>query len=243
MQPVIPEIELMLRDLAATSALAAAIAPHVRPGFVVYLSGDLGTGKTAFTRALLRALGHDGRVRSPTFTLAEPYNLSNFELYHFDFYRFGSSDEWRDLGFDELIGGDVAAVVEWPELAGQGLPAPDLWIRLRTPDAGAGAAPAPADPGAADPGAADPGAADPGAADPGAADPGAADPGAAEREAGGGGAGVPESSREPSGQRVARLSAPTEWGRLCLTGILDATHAGLLGGVSLREDSAPPPWL
>lgn len=218
MQPVIPEIELMLRDLAATSALAAAIAPHVRPGFVVYLSGDLGTGKTAFTRALLRALGHDGRVRSPTFTLAEPYNLSNFELYHFDFYRFGSSDEWRDLGFDELIGGDVAAVVEWPELAGQGLPAPDLWIRLRTPDAGAGAAPAPADPGAAD-------------------------PGAAEREAGGGGAGVPESSREPSGQRVARLSAPTEWGRLCLTGILDATHAGLLGGVSLREDSAPPPWL
>lgn len=223
MQPVIPEIELMLRDLAATSALAAAIAPHVRPGFVVYLSGDLGTGKTAFTRALLRALGHDGRVRSPTFTLAEPYNLSNFELYHFDFYRFGSSDEWRDLGFDELIGGDVAAVVEWPELAGQGLPAPDLWIRLRTPDAGAGAAPAPADPGAAD--------------------PGAANPGAAEREAGGGGAGVPESSREPSGQRVARLSAPTEWGRLCLTGILDATHAGLLGGVSLREDSAPPPWL
>lgn len=218
MQPVIPEIELMLRDLAATSALAAAIAPHVRPGFVVYLSGDLGTGKTAFTRALLRALGHDGRVRSPTFTLAEPYNLSNFELYHFDFYRFGSSDEWRDLGFDELIGGDVAAVVEWPELAGQGLPAPDLWIRLRTPDAGAGAAPAPADPGAAN-------------------------PGAAEREAGGGGAGVPESSREPSGQRVARLSAPTEWGRLCLTGILDATHAGLLGGVSLREDSAPPPWL
>ncbi|MFO1198841.1 MAG: tRNA (adenosine(37)-N6)-threonylcarbamoyltransferase complex ATPase subunit type 1 TsaE [Burkholderiaceae bacterium] len=213
----------MLRDLAATSALAAAIAPHVRPGFVVYLSGDLGTGKTAFTRALLRALGHDGRVRSPTFTLAEPYNLSNFELYHFDFYRFGSSDEWRDLGFDELIGGDVAAVVEWPELAGQGLPAPDLWIRLRTPDAGAGAAPAPADPGAAD--------------------PGAANPGAAEREAGGGGAGVPESSREPSGQRVARLSAPTEWGRLCLTGILDATHAGLLGGVSLREDSAPPPWL
>lgn len=213
MQPVIPEIELMLRDLAATSALAAAIAPHVRPGFVVYLSGDLGTGKTAFTRALLRALGHDGRVRSPTFTLAEPYNLSNFELYHFDFYRFGSSDEWRDLGFDELIGGDVAAVVEWPELAGQGLPAPDLWIRLRTPDAGGGAAPA------------------------------AAVPGAAERDAGGGGAGAPEPGGEPSGQRVARLSAPTEWGRLCLTGILDATHAGLLGGVSLREDSAPPPWL
>ena len=223
MQPVIPEIELMLRDLGATAALAAAIAPHVRPGFVVYLSGDLGTGKTAFTRALLRALGHEGRVRSPTFTLAEPYNLSNFELYHFDFYRFGSSDEWRDLGFDELIGGDVAAVVEWPELAGQGLPAPDLWIRLRTPDAVGLAVPAAAAAGA------------------GARD--ANRPGAAARDADGSGAGAPGSNGEPSEQRVARLSAPTEWGRLCLTGILDAMHAGLLGGVSLREESAPRPWL
>lgn len=117
---------LRLADEPATAALAAAIAPSVGPGFVIHLSGDLGSGKTAFTRALLRALGYPGRVRSPTFTLAEPYNLSNFELYHFDFYRFSSDDEWREAGFEESIGGDVATVVEWPEMAGPGLPAPDL---------------------------------------------------------------------------------------------------------------------
>jgi tRNA threonylcarbamoyladenosine biosynthesis protein TsaE len=122
--------ELRLADLGSTTALAAAIAPFVAPGFAIYLSGDLGAGKTAFTRALLRALGHAGRVRSPTFTLAEPYNLSKFDLYHFDFYRFNTNDEWRDAGFDEIIGGGAAAVVEWAELAGPGLPAADLWLRL-----------------------------------------------------------------------------------------------------------------
>jgi tRNA threonylcarbamoyladenosine biosynthesis protein TsaE len=132
MHAALSELSLLLADESATGHLAAALAPCVGPGFVVFLSGDLGTGKTAFTRALLRALGHTGRVRSPTFTLAEPYNLSSFDLYHFDFYRFSSENEWRDAGFEESIGGDCAAVVEWPELAGPGLPAPDLWLRLRT---------------------------------------------------------------------------------------------------------------
>jgi tRNA threonylcarbamoyladenosine biosynthesis protein TsaE len=136
MQPDTAEIELSLRDEAATSALAAVIAPHLRPSFVIYLSGDLGSGKTTFTRALLRALGHSGRVRSPTFTLAEPYNLPNFELYHFDFYRFCASDEWRDAGFDEVLDGDAAAIIEWPEMGGSALPAPDLWLRLAVPDRG-----------------------------------------------------------------------------------------------------------
>lgn len=134
MPPASPDLTLLLADEAATGRLAAALAPCVTPGFTIFLSGDLGTGKTAFTRALLRALGHTGRVRSPTFTLAEPYNLSSFDLYHFDFYRFSNENEWRDAGFGESIGGDTAAVVEWPELAGPGLPAPDLWLRLRTTD-------------------------------------------------------------------------------------------------------------
>lgn len=128
------ELTLRLADESATGRLAAALAPCVGPGFTLYLSGDLGTGKTAFTRALLRALGHAGRVRSPTFTLAEPYNLSSFTLYHFDFYRFSNENEWRDAGFEESIGGETAAVVEWPELAGSGLPAPDLWLRLQSAD-------------------------------------------------------------------------------------------------------------
>jgi tRNA threonylcarbamoyladenosine biosynthesis protein TsaE len=134
MQAPVPELELLLADESATSALAGALAGCLGPGFVLTLSGDLGAGKTTLTRGLLRALGHTGRVRSPTFTLAESYNLPNFELYHFDFYRFSADDEWRDLGFDELLGGAGAAVVEWPELAGGTLPEPDVALRLELPD-------------------------------------------------------------------------------------------------------------
>jgi tRNA threonylcarbamoyladenosine biosynthesis protein TsaE len=134
MQPTAPDLELLLDDEVATAALAGAMAGCVGPGFVLYLSGDLGAGKTALTRALLRALGHTGRVRSPTFTLSESYNLPNFELYHFDFYRFSASDEWRDLGFDELLGGAGAAVIEWPELGGPSLPEPDVGLRLDAPE-------------------------------------------------------------------------------------------------------------
>lgn len=123
-------LRLDLHDEAATAALAGLIAPCIGPGFVLHLSGDLGSGKTTFTRALLRALGHAGRVRSPTFTLAEPYNLSRFDLYHFDFYRFSNPDEWRDAGFEEALDGDAAAVVEWPERAGDSLPHPDLRVQL-----------------------------------------------------------------------------------------------------------------
>lgn len=136
MPPPEPTLELLLADERATAALACAMAGCVGPGFMLTLSGDLGAGKTAFTRALLRALGHTGRVRSPTFTLAESYNLANFELYHFDFYRFSANDEWRDLGFDELLGGSGAAVVEWPELGGDTLPAPDVALRLEPVDPG-----------------------------------------------------------------------------------------------------------
>ncbi|MCL4746893.1 MAG: tRNA (adenosine(37)-N6)-threonylcarbamoyltransferase complex ATPase subunit type 1 TsaE [Burkholderiaceae bacterium] len=130
MQPPIPRIELLLTDEAASVALAGAIAPHFRPGFVLYLSGDLGTGKTCLARAVLHALGHRGRVPSPTFNLVQSYNLSSFQLYHFDLYRFSSPEQWRDAGFDEHLGGDDAAIVEWPELGAGLLPPPDVWLRL-----------------------------------------------------------------------------------------------------------------
>lgn len=136
MAPDNPEIALLLDSEQATAALAAQVAPHLGPGFVLFLSGDLGAGKTAFTRGVLRALGHTGRVRSPTFTLAESYNLSNFELYHFDFYRFSSDEEWRDAGFDDHVGGAAATIIEWPELGGAHLPPPDLRLRLAPADPG-----------------------------------------------------------------------------------------------------------
>ncbi|HYF58009.1 MAG TPA: tRNA (adenosine(37)-N6)-threonylcarbamoyltransferase complex ATPase subunit type 1 TsaE [Burkholderiaceae bacterium] len=126
-------LELALADEAATAALAARVARALGPGTVVWLSGGLGVGKTTFVRGLLSSLGHAGRVRSPTFTLLEPYNLPKFPVYHFDFYRFSSADEWRDAGFDEYFRGDGACLVEWPEMAGPSLPAPDLRITLGFP--------------------------------------------------------------------------------------------------------------
>jgi tRNA threonylcarbamoyladenosine biosynthesis protein TsaE len=120
---------LQIPDLEATARLAQAIAACLAPGFRLYLSGNLGCGKTEFTRALLRALGHRGRVKSPSYALVEPYNLSKFELYHFDFYRLTDADAWRDAGFEEMLGGDAVSVLEWPEMAA-GLPTPDLWLEL-----------------------------------------------------------------------------------------------------------------
>lgn len=133
--PVPPEAPIASRtvalaDEAATDALAARLAPALGPGVVVWLVGGLGAGKTTLVRGLLRALGHTGAVRSPTFTLLEPYNLPSFPVYHFDFYRFSSADEWRDAGFEEYFRSDGACLVEWPELAGPSLPAPDLRIAL-----------------------------------------------------------------------------------------------------------------
>jgi len=97
---------------------------------VIHLSGTLGAGKTAFCRALIRSLGYNGRVKSPTYTLVEPYRLSRFELYHFDFYRFSSEQELREAGFEEWLDSDAVALIEWPEMAATQLPDPDVLLRL-----------------------------------------------------------------------------------------------------------------
>jgi tRNA threonylcarbamoyladenosine biosynthesis protein TsaE len=124
-------LELLLHDETDTAALAGAIAAALVPGTTLHLCGDLGAGKTTFTRALLRHLGHTGRAKSPTFTLVEPYNLSRFDLYHFDFYRLSSERAWLDAGFDEYLDAGGVSVIEWPEMAGDTLPPPDLLLRLR----------------------------------------------------------------------------------------------------------------
>jgi len=119
-----------LANEAATAALARRLADSLAPGMVIWLSGTLGVGKTTLVRSLLAALGHTGRVASPTFTLLEPYELSSFPVYHFDFYRFSAANEWRDAGFDEYFAGTGVCLVEWPELAGPDLPHPDLQVSL-----------------------------------------------------------------------------------------------------------------
>jgi tRNA threonylcarbamoyladenosine biosynthesis protein TsaE len=128
--------QVALSDETATQALGARLASALAPGLRVYLSGELGAGKTTLVRGLLRALGYHGRVKSPTFTLVELYKLSNLCLYHFDFYRFKASDEWEDAGFREMFGSDAVCLVEWPEKAIALLPAADLRIRLEHRGAG-----------------------------------------------------------------------------------------------------------
>lgn len=129
-RPAPQRLTLPLADVHATERLGGLLAGLLEPGFILFLSGDLGAGKTTLTRALLRALGYPGRVKSPSFTLLESYDLSSFRLYHFDFYRLSSDRDWLDAGFDDFLGGTGVAVIEWPERAADSLPPPDLRLRL-----------------------------------------------------------------------------------------------------------------
>jgi len=119
-----------LPDEAATQHLGQALAPALHPGLVVFLEGDLGAGKTTLVRALIRALGYEGPVKSPTYSLVEVYVISSLYLYHFDFYRFESPEEFLDAGFDEYFNDDAVCLVEWPERAQGCVPPPDLRLRL-----------------------------------------------------------------------------------------------------------------
>ncbi len=123
-----------LHDEAGTAALGAALARALAPGLTIYLHGDLGAGKTALTRALLHAAGHAGHVKSPTYTLAEPYTVqlagSAVELIHFDLYRLASPEEFLDAGFREHFSAGTVCIVEWPEKADRVLPAPDIKVLL-----------------------------------------------------------------------------------------------------------------
>ena len=93
--------------------------------------GELGSGKTTLARGLIQGLGHGGRVKSPTYTLLEPYSLLRLNLYHFDFYRFKDRSEWLNSGFREYFNPESLCVVEWPERAEDLLAPPDLEIRLQ----------------------------------------------------------------------------------------------------------------
>ena len=122
----------MTRVLAAaeeTRALGAAFSGAVEPGVVVYLVGELGAGKTTFAQGVLRGLGFHGRVKSPTFTVVEVYEISRLNLYHFDFYRFEGTQDLRQTGFLEYFTPEAVCLVEWPDRA-RGLPPADVRIEL-----------------------------------------------------------------------------------------------------------------
>lgn len=123
-------MSLTLPDEAATLALGARLAPALAPGLVIWLEGDLGSGKTTLVRGVLRGLGWQGNVKSPTFTLVELYAISSLNLHHFDFYRFSQPEEYLDAGLDEYFQGGAVCLVEWPDKAGTYLAAADLCIRM-----------------------------------------------------------------------------------------------------------------
>jgi len=122
-------MRLELRDEAETLRWAASFAARL-DGELVFLRGELGAGKTTLVRGILRGLGHLGAVKSPTYTLLEPYEFGDRHIYHFDFYRIEDPEELSFIGIDELLADTALKLVEWPERAGARLPAPDVELAL-----------------------------------------------------------------------------------------------------------------
>lgn len=122
--------ELQLADEAATAQLGAALSAAVPGPALIFLSGDLGAGKTTLVRAWLRGLGYAGPARSPTYTLVEPYEIAGRRIYHFDLYRLADPEELEDIGWRDYADGESLCLIEWPERAEGVLPVPDLHIRL-----------------------------------------------------------------------------------------------------------------
>ena len=129
-------LNTFLPDEDATLALGAALSAALEPGVAIHLRGELGAGKTTLVRGVLRGLGWQGSVKSPTYALVEVYELSRLHLHHFDFYRFHDPREWIDAGFRESFNGRNVCLVEWPEKAGSLLPPPDVEITLAASGSG-----------------------------------------------------------------------------------------------------------
>lgn len=123
-------MDILMPDAETQSAFGERLAGHLPERLMVYLEGDLGAGKTTLARGILRGLGHRGAVRSPTYTLIEPYALGPRRLYHLDLYRLGDPEELDYLGLRDLIAESAVLLVEWPERGAGALPPPDLRIAL-----------------------------------------------------------------------------------------------------------------
>lgn len=111
--------------------IGMALSRVVPSSCLIYLTGDLGAGKTTLARGFLRGLGHTGSVKSPTYTLIEPYEIGHRRCYHLDLYRLADPDEIEFLGLRDMLQDDAIMLVEWPEQGQGALPEPDLLIRIR----------------------------------------------------------------------------------------------------------------
>lgn len=123
------------QSAAETEALGAKLAEKLRGGEVIAYTGDLGAGKTAFTRGLARGLGITERVTSPTFTIVNEYDSGRLPLFHFDMYRLGSSDELYDIGWEDYLGRGGVCAVEWSEIVDDALEGEVIRVDLKNGDA------------------------------------------------------------------------------------------------------------
>lgn len=124
------EKQLYLADELQTVSAGIHIGACLGAGMTVFLDGQLGAGKTTLTRGILQALGYSGAVKSPTYTLVEPYEQLLTTIYHFDLYRLGDPEELEYMGIREYFDSDSICLVEWPERGLEYLPEPDVILAL-----------------------------------------------------------------------------------------------------------------
>ncbi|UVL46695.1 tRNA (adenosine(37)-N6)-threonylcarbamoyltransferase complex ATPase subunit type 1 TsaE [Pseudomonas moraviensis] len=130
------EVTLYLADEQAMSDFGARIARVTQGHGLIFLEGNLGMGKTTLSRGIIRGLGHVGAVKSPTFTLVEPYEIGDIRAFHFDLYRLVDPEELEFLGIRDYFEDDAMCLIEWPDKGAGFLPKPDLTITIGPQDSG-----------------------------------------------------------------------------------------------------------